>query len=58
MIRYQLILIHNCLKQGFQDVYQYPKRLTSDGLNDRVRPIACADKIAAFLEDRPYRRRI
>ncbi len=27
-------------------------------LDNRVRVIAVADKIAAFLEDRPYRRRV
>jgi HD-GYP domain-containing protein (c-di-GMP phosphodiesterase class II) len=49
-----VILHHHKLPDGSG----YPKRLTSDVLNDRVRLIACADKIAAFLEDRPYRRRI
>lgn len=27
-------------------------------LDDRIRLIATADRIAAFLEDRPYRRRV
>lgn len=36
----------------------YPKGLAPDVLDDRVCLIAVADKIAAFLEDRPYRRRV
>lgn len=34
----------------------YPKGLVQEVLNDRIRLIATADRIAAFLEDRPYRR--
>jgi len=49
-----VILHHHKLPDGSG----YPKRLAPDVLNDRVRLIAAADKIAAFLEDRPYRRRI
>lgn len=49
-----VILHHHKLPDGSG----YPKGLTSGVVNDRVRLIACADKIAAFLEDRPYRRRI
>ncbi len=49
-----VILHHHKLPDGTG----YPKGLTPEGLDDRVRLIAAADKIAAFLEDRPYRRRI
>lgn len=48
-----VILHHHKLPDGTG----YPKGLTREGLDDRVRLIAAADKIAAFLEDRPYRRR-
>ncbi len=49
-----VILHHHKLPDGTG----YPKGLTPELLDDRVRLIAAADKIAAFLEDRPYRRRI
>lgn len=49
-----VILQHHKLPDGSG----YPKGLTPDGLDDRVRLIAVADKIAAFIEDRPYRRRV
>ncbi len=49
-----VILHHHKLPDGSG----YPKGLTPSVVNDRVRLIACADKIAAFIEDRPYRRRI
>ena len=49
-----VILHHHKLPDGTG----YPKGVTPEGLDDRVRLIAAADKIAAFLEDRPYRRRI
>lgn len=49
-----VILHHHKLPDGSG----YPKGLVSELLDDRVRLIATADKIAAFIEDRPYRRRI
>lgn len=49
-----IILHHHRLPDGSG----YPKALSSEALDDRVRLIGSADKIAAFLEDRPYRRRI
>ncbi len=49
-----VILHHHMLPDGSG----YPKGLESEVLDYRVRLIACADKIAAFLEDRPYRRRV
>lgn len=49
-----VILHHHKLPDGSG----YPKGLTPDVLDNRVRLIAVADKIAAFLEDRPYRRRV
>lgn len=49
-----IILHHHRLPDGSG----YPKGLSSEALDDRVRLIGAADKIAAFLEDRPYRRRI
>jgi HD-GYP domain-containing protein (c-di-GMP phosphodiesterase class II) len=49
-----VILHHHKLPDGSG----YPKGLAPEVLDDRIRLIASADKIAAFLEDRPYRRRI
>lgn len=49
-----VILHHHKLPDGSG----YPKGLGSEVLDNQVRLIACADKIAAFLEDRPYRRRV
>lgn len=49
-----VILHHHKLPDGSG----YPKGLASEVLDNRVRLIAAADKIAAFLEDRPYRRRV
>lgn len=49
-----VILHHHKLPDGSG----YPKGLASKGLDERVRLISAADKIAAFIEDRPYRRRI
>ncbi len=49
-----VILHHHKLPDGSG----YPKGLAPDVLDERVRLIAAADRIAAFLEDRPYRRRI
>lgn len=36
----------------------YPLRVDGDALNHKIRLIAVADRTAALLEDRPYRRRI
>ncbi|SNB45445.1 HD-GYP domain-containing protein [Geobacter sp. DSM 9736] len=49
-----IILHHHRLPDGSG----YPIGLPPEALDDRVRLIGSADKIAAFLEDRPYRRRI
>lgn len=49
-----VILHHHKLPDGSG----YPKGLMPEMLDNRVRLIAAADKIAAFLEDRPYRRRV
>jgi HD-GYP domain-containing protein (c-di-GMP phosphodiesterase class II) len=49
-----VILHHHRLPDGSG----YPKGLASEVPDNRVRLIAAADKIAAFLEDRPYRRRV
>lgn len=49
-----VILHHHKLPDGSG----YPKGLTPEVLDDRVRLIAAADRIAAFLDDRPYRRRV
>src|ERR687888_527999 len=49
-----VILHHHKLPDGSG----YPKCLTPEVLDDRVRLIAAADRIAAFLDDRPYRRRV
>lgn len=49
-----VILHHHKLPDGSG----YPKCLAPEVLDDRVRLIAAADRIAAFLDDRPYRRRV
>jgi HD-GYP domain-containing protein (c-di-GMP phosphodiesterase class II) len=49
-----VILHHHKLPDGSG----YPKCMTPEALDDRVRLIAAADRIAAFLDDRPYRRRV
>ena len=49
-----VILHHHKLPDGSG----YPKGLTPEVLDDRVRLIAAVDRIAAFLDDRPYRRRV
>jgi len=49
-----VILHHHKLPDGSG----YPKCLMPEALDDRVRLIAAADRIAAFLDDRPYRRRV
>jgi HD-GYP domain-containing protein (c-di-GMP phosphodiesterase class II) len=49
-----VILHHHKLPDGSG----YPKGLVSEMLDNRVRLIASADKIAAFIEDRPYSRRV
>lgn len=49
-----VILNHHKLPDGSG----YPKGLASKVLDERVRLISAADKIAAFIEDRPYRRRV
>ncbi len=49
-----VILRHHRLPGGAG----YPRGLAHEELDERVRLIATADRIAAFLEDRPYRRRI
>ena len=49
-----VVLHHHKLPDGSG----YPKGLASEVLDNRVRLIAVADRIAAFLDDRPYRRRV
>ena len=50
----EVILHHHKLPDGSG----YPKGVTPGVLDDRVRLVAVADRIAAFLEDRPYRRSV
>jgi HD-GYP domain-containing protein (c-di-GMP phosphodiesterase class II) len=53
--RYGDVILHH---HKLPDGSGYPKGLVTELFDDRVRLIAAADKIAAFIEDRPYRRRI